>query len=233
MTVAIHQPEHLPWYGFFHKIAHADRFVLLDVVQFKKNYFENRNRVLGKNGLQWLTVPVRMKGHLDKRFYEMETEPTIKWKKKYIRTLHQTYNKAPFFGELEPLIAFLEDWESQNLADLNIGIIEVLCDILSIDKSKLVRASNLDVGGKSTDLLIAILTQEKADTYLMGKSGYDYIDKEKFDTANVAIRDHCFRYPDYNHFIASAFPEEKPSIIDMIASAGKKFVSESLNERSS
>jgi hypothetical protein len=46
LIVAIHQPEHLPWLGFFNKIDQADLFVLLDVVQFRKNYFQNRNRIL-------------------------------------------------------------------------------------------------------------------------------------------------------------------------------------------
>ena len=38
MTIlAAHQPQYLPWLGFFDKIAQADVFVLLDNVQFKKN----------------------------------------------------------------------------------------------------------------------------------------------------------------------------------------------------
>ena len=39
MTVTIHQPEHLPWLGLFNKIAKAELFVILDSVQYEKNYF--------------------------------------------------------------------------------------------------------------------------------------------------------------------------------------------------
>ncbi len=78
MIVAIHQPEHLPWFGFIHKLSQANKFVYLDNVQFKKNYFENRNRIITAQGLQWLTVPVQMKGHTAKKFLEIEIEHSQK-----------------------------------------------------------------------------------------------------------------------------------------------------------
>ena len=58
MLVAIHQPEHMPWLGFFEKFLRADVFVVLDDVQFSKGDFQNRNRVKGREGALWLTVPV-------------------------------------------------------------------------------------------------------------------------------------------------------------------------------
>ena len=45
MIVTIQQPEHLPWIGFFNKIVQCVLFACLDNVQFKKRYFENRNRL--------------------------------------------------------------------------------------------------------------------------------------------------------------------------------------------
>ena len=58
MKVAIHQPQYLPWLGYFDKIDQVDCFVLLDDVQFKKNEWQNRNRIKTPQGWQWLTVPV-------------------------------------------------------------------------------------------------------------------------------------------------------------------------------
>ncbi|MBU2027138.1 MAG: WbqC family protein, partial [Proteobacteria bacterium] len=61
MIVAVHQPQYLPWLGYFDKIDRADVFVLLDTVQFKKNEWQNRNRIKAAAGPQWLTVPVTYK----------------------------------------------------------------------------------------------------------------------------------------------------------------------------
>ena len=58
MRLAAHQPQYLPWLGYFHKMDGADLFVLLDTVQYKKNEWQNRNRIRTATGWQWLTVPV-------------------------------------------------------------------------------------------------------------------------------------------------------------------------------
>ena len=58
MKAVIHQPDFVPWLGFFHKAGLADVLVLLDDAQFTKNYFHNRNRVRTKAGPSWITVPV-------------------------------------------------------------------------------------------------------------------------------------------------------------------------------
>ena len=61
MIVTIHQPEHLPWLGFFHKFAQADLLVLLDNVQYRHKYFQNRNRIRSHDGETWINVPVLLK----------------------------------------------------------------------------------------------------------------------------------------------------------------------------
>ena len=47
MIVSIHQPNYLPWIGFFDKIKRSDVFVLLDDVQFPrgKKHFGHRNKI--------------------------------------------------------------------------------------------------------------------------------------------------------------------------------------------
>ena len=57
MIVAVHQPQYLPWLGYFDKMAKADIFCYLDNVQYKKNEWQNRNRIKTAQGWQWLTVP--------------------------------------------------------------------------------------------------------------------------------------------------------------------------------
>ena len=58
MIVTIHQPQYMPWLGYFDKADRADIFILLDDVQFKKNEWQNRNRIRTSQGWQWFTVPV-------------------------------------------------------------------------------------------------------------------------------------------------------------------------------
>ncbi len=54
-VVAIHQPNYLPWLGFFAKALDSDVLVLYDTIQFEKGGFTNRVRIKGSAGVQWLT----------------------------------------------------------------------------------------------------------------------------------------------------------------------------------
>ena len=77
--VAIHQPEHLPWLGYLDKARRADCFVFLDTVAFKKNYFENRNRIRTPQGWAWVTVPILTKGKFGQAFTEVEINNAARW----------------------------------------------------------------------------------------------------------------------------------------------------------
>ena len=82
MLVTIHQPEHMPWLGFFHKMALADTYVLLDTVQFEKNNWQNRNKFIDRSGnVYWLTVPVNIKGHLSNTINDITIEQTQPWQR--------------------------------------------------------------------------------------------------------------------------------------------------------
>src|SRR5688572_9886507 len=105
MIMAAHQPQYLPWLGYFHKMAACDVFIYLDDVQYKKREFQNRNRIRVKEGWQWLTVPVLTKGHYDQEIRRVEIEKDTAWAKDHWMALRLAYGRAPFFqahaGNLE------------------------------------------------------------------------------------------------------------------------------------
>ena len=79
MIVSINQPAYIPWLGFFEKIARADVFVYLDTVQFEKNSFTNRNKIKTAQGWQWLTIPVKTKGHIRNTLRNILLDDTQNW----------------------------------------------------------------------------------------------------------------------------------------------------------
>ena len=96
MIVAAHQPQYLPWLGYFDKIDKADVFVLLDTVQFKKNEWQNRNKIKTAQGWQWLTVPVMFKH--PQRINEVPINKTVRWQHKQRQAILSNYKKAPLNG---------------------------------------------------------------------------------------------------------------------------------------
>ena len=85
MKIAIHQPQYLPWIGYFDKIDKADVFVLLDDVQYKKNEWQNRNRIRSSNGWQWITVPVQH--NFGEKIDQVKIDNNTHWREDHYKSL--------------------------------------------------------------------------------------------------------------------------------------------------
>ena len=199
MIVTIHQPEHLPWLGFFNKIAKADRYVILDSVQYEKNYFQNRNRILGTNGVQWMSVPVNNKGHMEGSIATtmISNDPkNTKWKEKYLQTIKLSYGKHPYFNDVYPILQEAINIDSFYLYDLNMAIILAFNDKLDIHP-EYIRSSQLGVSGLKSDLILDICRKTEADLYIAGPSGRDYLDMNSFKDNNIEVKFNDYHHPVY------------------------------------
>jgi hypothetical protein len=229
LIVTIHQPEHLPWLGFFNKIDQADLFVLLDVVQFRKNYFQNRNRILGPGGTAWITVPVQTKGHMSRTILDMEIGhvPQGKgggdWRDRHRDQIRSAYGSHPQFDVVFPGLDRLYMQEWRYLVDVNEAIIRHFISLLGIT-TPIVRASQLDVDGSSSSLLLHISRRVGADVYLSGPSGRDYLDESMFEAAGVEVRYQEFRHPTYPQSGRTDFTSHL-STIDLLSNCGQDSLS--------
>lgn len=184
MIISIHQPQYLPWDNFFKKIKKSDCFIFLDNVEFQKNGLQNRNQIKTSNGPIWLTVPIKQK--LGQKISDVEIDNSKDWKKKHWKTISENYNKSSYFDNFKENFQniFLSDWN--NLSELNIKIILEILMILNI-KTKIYKASDLNVQGRSTELLVNLCKKIKSKTYLSGEGGKNYLDLEKFKEAGIKV----------------------------------------------
>ena len=131
MIVAIHQPQYLPWLGYFDKIEQTDIFVILDNVQYKKNEWQNRNRIKTANGWQWLTVPVQYK--FPERIDHVKINNRIDWNRKHLNAIVINYGRSFYFKKYR---SFFEDVYSQEweyLVDINVYLIKFLIKALGMN----------------------------------------------------------------------------------------------------
>lgn len=219
-VVTIHQPEHLPWLGFFAKMASADLLVSLDSVPFRKNYFQNRNRVLGSDGRPlWLTIPVRLERHLSGRIRDVPIAGDGRWRKKYLRTLEQRYRKHPFFAEVLGPLAELLEREWSRLADLNHALLAALEHQLGIT-TPLVRATELGGEGTRSELLADLCRKVGAEVYLSGPSGREYLELRPFREAGIELRFHDYDHPAYPQRGTGSFISHL-SVVDLLFNCGE------------
>ena len=218
MKITIHQPEHLPWLGFFHKMAECDVYVLLDSVQFTRNNYQNRNRLIDHNGkVFWSTAPVRMAGHIDKRIADMELDNSQPWPRKVWARIAGVYRSHSYFASLGPELEAIFLSGHTLLVDLNLALIEFFRRQLEISVP-MVRSSTLDVTGSRSALLLSICQNFGADTYLSGPSGRDYLDTDLFKAGGVALEYHAFKHPTYSAPIFQPYL----STLDLLFNHGPK-----------
>ncbi len=213
MRIAIHQPQYLPWLGYFDKIDQVDCFVLLDDVQFKKNEWQNRNRIKTAAGWQWLTVPVLH--HSSQRICDVKINPTVPWARKHLQALISNYAAAPFFDLHRPFFEDLYAREWDSLLDLNLSTITYLVEALGI-RTKQVLASSLPLppGVEATDRLVAICQALEADTYLSGAGGRGYLDHPRFEEAGVRVTFQTFQTKPYPQRFGAFVPDL--SVVDVL-----------------
>lgn len=198
-TVTIHQPEHLPWLGFFDKIKMADLYIVLDNVQFRKNYFQNRNRIRvdNKAGWSYVTVPLN-KFSSSAMINEIKINYETDWQKSNWNKIRENYQQAPFFEIFAKVIKEHYFMKCERLVDFNLDFIKLFKEIFKID-TKIILASDIEdkiiKGG--TEVNFNLCKKTHADVYLSGQFGKDYLDLNKFREADIEVNFHNFLYPNY------------------------------------
>jgi GNAT superfamily N-acetyltransferase len=193
--VAIHQPNYLPWLGYFNKIARAEYFVFLDNVQFTKGGYTNRVQILSPKGPRWLTIPVAV--HLGDPI-DRVTPVNSSWPQSHVDNLYAAYHEAPAFQSAWPDIkGLLLSVSGSNLATVNIGLIKGLCERLHLP-SIFRCASELSLTAQADDRLIEIVSLvAPGGKYLSGKGGAKYQDPAKFASAGLGFEYLEFVHPEY------------------------------------
>jgi hypothetical protein len=218
MIVAVHQPQYLPWLGYFDKIDRADIFVLLDNVQFKKNEWQNRNRIKTANGWQWLTVPVMYK--YPQLINEVEINNKDKWRHRQRQTIISNYKKAHFWSFLEGFFEEIFSPEWQYISQLNIHVVKRLAGLLGITTLIYVASELGEFPEDPDDRLIAMAKHFDADTYLAGGGGKEYMDMEKYTRSGIKVIFQEYEHPVYDQLFGAFEPFM--SAVDLIYNHGEK-----------
>ena len=216
---AIMQPTYLPWAGYFNLINSCDFFVFLDDVQFAKQSWQNRNKILIGGKSHWLTVPVRRK-RLNDKIYNIKIDDTQKWRMKHIRSIKQSYNSHNYYEQLRPILKLLNNTDIQYLSKLNINVIRYISNVLNIDTSKFYLSSEFKKTGTRSVKLLDIIKELDCDTYLSPVGSKRYIEDDMVlneSGVKVVYQDYVLNYYKQKNIISHI---SHLSIIDIIANIG-------------
>jgi len=226
MKIAIHQPNFLPWVGYFHKINIVDIFVFLDDVQFERGKtFTSRSKILVQGQEKWLTVPVTNRSDMT-LIKDARVDESFIWKKKHLRTIEVNYNNHPFLHEVYSIIENMYRSTSTFLIDYNIPLIIDIAKYLKIKtefliSSQLHNTSNL-IGGEK---ILGICKELKAAQYLSGtgSGSIRYIKEDDFKKSGIELKWQNFTAGNYHQINNGKFIPGL-SIIDLLLNHGRNSV---------
>ena len=168
MKAVILQSNYLPWKGYFDLIHDADVCIFYDEVKYTKNDWRNRNQIYGKNGLQWLTIPIN-KNAVKLKISEVKLNHTS-WQQLHYKSIYFEYKNARHFYQLELMLQeFFVDREWALLSDLNQKLVERTCKMLCI-KTQLANSRDFILEEDRIGRLISLLKQVgRANSCLFSK----------------------------------------------------------------
>ncbi|WP_232446365.1 WbqC family protein [Burkholderia ubonensis] len=195
--VAILQSNYIPWKGYFDLIAACDEFILYDDAQYTRRDWRNRNQIKTPQGVQWLSVPVKVKGKYHQPIRETEIDGTD-WAPQHWKRLQQNYARAPHFARYaDTLEALYLGRRYDTLSELNRTLLTWVNGQLEIG-TRISSSSDYDLHGDRTEKLLNLCVQAGATEYLSGPAARSYLDESLFAQANVAVR--WFDYPAYPEY---------------------------------
>lgn len=223
MIITIHQPEYLPYIGFFQRVLASDVFIVLDDVGYQKNAFINRNKIKTAQGEQWITVPVKGRSpnlKINEVFIDNQTD----WQSKQWKTLLLNYAKAPHFKKYSQFLkeALNKKWEK--ISDLDIHLIKHSIKILGA-RTIIKKSSELNNKGRGTERLINICKELRADVYLSGPGNEEHkVETEKFEKENIRVEIQEFDNPKYSQLFINKGFLPYMSIIDLLFNEGENSI---------
>lgn len=218
--VAILQSNYIPWKGYFDLIAAVDEFILYDDMQYTRRDWRNRNQIKTSQGLQWLTVPVMVKGKYHQKIKETDIDG-FDWTKKHWQALALNYRRAPYFTEIASWLEPLYHVNSYtNLSQLNRHFIEAVCAYLKI---KTIISNSWDyllIDGK-TERLVDLCLQVNGSEYISGPAAKDYIVEKQFTEHNIKLTWFDYTgYPEYPQLWGEF--SHGVTILDLLFNTGKE-----------
>ena len=187
--IGIHQPNYIPWLGYFYKIYKSDIFVFHDDVQFSKRGMHNFHYVQTPEGPFRLKIPVK-ESHGD-LINEVTTKDELGWKQNHLNIIETNYKNAPFFKTVFTDFEEILNKNYKNLSLMNISIIQIICKRLGISP-EFVIASDLKLTSKREEKVIDIVNNLRGTIYYSGTGARIYQSEDNFLSRGIQLH-----YSDY------------------------------------
>ncbi|MCB2020961.1 MAG: WbqC family protein, partial [Burkholderiaceae bacterium] len=202
VLVGIHQPNYIPWLGYFYKMSLSDVFVFLDDVKFSTRSFVNRNRISINDEAKWLTIP--LKRGFDTTIQDARLDGDA-WVNKHLRSIELSYRKAPYFQDyFEAFCEVLRSNSNDSLARLNASLIKLMADWLGL-ACITYNSSAIETRAVADERLVELVSAVAGNVYVSGAGGANYQSESTFSAAGIDLQ--------YTNFAVERYKQPSPDFL--------------------
>lgn len=219
MRICFNQPAFIPWGGFFARLLHSDKMVLLDDTLLARGFtFVKRNRIKGPDGEVWLTVPLKRKGRGRQKIKDLEIYEKGRWAKKFLLTLRHFYGNSVSFESIHEKFQTAVETPGDSFLNMVLELLNIVKKALDIDK-EIILQSQITITGKGTPLLVSITKELGAEEVIMPYLSEKHIDCHQFKKENINVRFLRFAPVQYPQFWGDFI--KNLSALDLLLCCGK------------
>ena len=215
MIVSIHQPDYIPYIGYFYKIAQSDIFVFLDDVQFSNDNMHHWNKIKTPQGECRLKIPVEYS--FGYNINQVRTKDELKWKEKHLKTIEMNYSRAKYLNYVFPKFKDIIMSDYSTLSEMNININRFICEGFGL-KTKFTLSSELETETSREERVIDICLALGGTTYLSGNGARTYQKTENFNKRGLELRYTDYKAINYDQLWNDFLPNM--SVLDYVFNCG-------------
>jgi hypothetical protein len=193
MKLGIMQPYFLPYIGYISLIKHVDCFIFLDIVQFIRHGWIERNRILNQNGgWQYIQVPLIKKDGRKTLIIDVKINNNLNWQNKILAQLQHYKKIAPYYYKIITILDDVFSYRYDDIVKLNKMSLEKILEYLGIEKKiDVFSKMNLqikEVNAPDEWALNICKAIEGVNEYWNPPSGQKLFDKAKYDTNGIELK---------------------------------------------
>lgn len=221
MKTFITQPTYLPWIGIFKAIDYCDNFIFHDDVQFEKQSWQQRNRILNinKEYKPFVYLSVAVEKHPVATLIKDIKIKDRKFYSQHLNLININYHNCSYLNDVLGMLNEVYCHDYEFLADLDINLITKISNYIGI-KTNFYRSRDLNVSGDRNQKLVNLCKIFKTDMYLSAVGSRDYLNNNLFSSQDIKINFLSFEHPVYSQSKPDFFSHL--SIIDVLINIGPK-----------
>ena len=212
-----HQPNFLPYMGFFYKMYQADVFVLDDDVQYSNDAYHNTNFIKVNGERFRVTVPVSYEFGMPINKVRICYERN--WRKKMLRTISSAYKWAKHLDEGYEMLERHLARKDKMLVDLNVALIKEISERFGIGSKIAVASEDVPTDRKKNERNIYQCKALGCNVYYSGAGGIAYNDEKAYSENGIVLRYTDYKPLEYRQAGRTEFVENL-SVIDYIFNCG-------------